>query len=63
MAKIRDKIVGLLAVKSIVTIVLTLVFSYLAIIGRIDAQNFMTIFGIVITFYFAKDKGEQAKGG
>ena len=56
MAKLKDKLVGLLSVKSIVTIILTIVFSYLSVTGVIGAENFMTVFGIVIAFYFAKDK-------
>ena len=53
---IKQKLASLLTVKTFVTSVLTLVFAYLAIVGRIDAPDFMTVFMVVITFYFAKDK-------
>ena len=43
---------NLLTVKSIVTILLTAVFSYLAIVGRISGEQFLTIFSVVIAFYF-----------
>ena len=43
---------NLLTVKSITTILLTVVFSYLAIIGRISGEQFLTIFSVVIAFYF-----------
>ena len=43
---------NLLKVKSIVTIVLTLVFSYLAICGKIDGTQFFNIFMVIIAFYF-----------
>lgn len=47
-----DKLLKLLTVKSIVTILLTLVFCYLSMIGTISAELFMTVFTVVIAFYF-----------
>lgn len=41
----------LLSVKSIVTIVLTAVFAYLALTGSIS-QEFMLIYTTIIAFYF-----------
>ena len=55
--KIREKLAKLIDIKSIVTILLTLVFCYLTITGMIAAQLFMTIFVVVIGFYF----GTQAE--
>ena len=53
MSKEWKEIVGnLLTVKSIVTVVLTVVFAYLSIKGRIDGGQFLNIFSIVIAFYF-----------
>ena len=43
---------NLLCVKSIVTILLTLVFGYLTITNRVSGQDFLTIFSVVIGFYF-----------
>ena len=42
----------LLTVKSLVTIMLTLVFCYLSVVGRISGEQFLTIFVVVIGFYF-----------
>ena len=42
------------------TIILTVVFAYLAIVGKVTAQDVMTVFMVVITFYFAKDKERAA---
>ena len=42
---------NLLSVKSIVTLVLTAVFAYMAVIGAIS-QDFMTVYAVVIAFYF-----------
>ena len=54
---IKEKLAKLIDIKSIVTILLTFVFCYLAVIGAIAAQLFMTIFVVVIGFYF----GTQAE--
>jgi hypothetical protein len=43
---------NLLTVKSIVTIALTIVFGYLAVKGVITGEQFLTIFSVVIAFYF-----------
>jgi hypothetical protein len=48
----KEKLAKLLSVKSIVTIVLTMVFAYLAIIGNISGDQFLTVFSVVIAFYF-----------
>lgn len=48
----KEQIIKLLKVKSIVTILLTVVFCYLSIAGVITAQLFMTVFTVVIAFYF-----------
>ena len=53
----------LLTVKSIVTIVLTMVFSVLSVEERISGEQFLNIFSVVIAFYFGTQyqKGEQKK--
>ena len=48
---IRKRITNLLSVKSLVTIVLTIVFAYMAVTGKIS-QDFMTIYAVIIAFYF-----------
>lgn len=53
----RKKIAKLIDVKSIVTIVLTIVFSVLALTGRITGQDFLTVFTVIVSFYF----GTQAQ--
>ena len=50
------RISNLLSVKSIVTIACTAVFAYQAITNSIS-QDFMTIYAVIIAFYF----GTQAK--
>lgn len=56
---------NLLTVKSIVTIVLTLVFSYLSVVGRVSGEQFLTIFSVVVAFYFGTQyqKGKEENSG
>lgn len=48
----KEKLAKLVNVKSIVTLILCGVFSYLSIMGKIMPDQFLTIFTIVIGFYF-----------
>lgn len=48
---ILKRIAVLFSVKSIVTIVLTGVFAYMSVVGKIS-QDFMTIYAVIIAFYF-----------
>lgn len=51
MVNIVKRLATLLSVKSIVTLVLTGVFAYMAVDGSIS-QDFMTIYAVIIAFYF-----------
>ena len=48
----KERFAKLLTVKSIVTLVLTVIFAYLSIVGIIAGTEFLTIFTIIIGFYF-----------
>lgn len=48
----KEKLARLLTVKSIVTLILTAVFSYLSITGVVSGSEFLTIFTMIISFYF-----------
>ena len=56
----KDKIAKLINVKSIVTLVLTAVFAYMAIVGAITPDNYMTIFTVIIAFYFGTQASKTA---
>lgn len=49
--RIVKRIAALMSVKSLVTLVLTGVFAYMAVCGKIS-QDFMTIYAVIIAFYF-----------
>lgn len=56
----KEKIANrLLTVKSLVTLTLTLVFAYLAITHQI-AQDFMTVYAVVIAFYYGTQATKEA---
>lgn len=60
----KEKLAKLIDVKSIVTIILTAIFAYLAVMGTVTAQEFLTVFTVVIAFYFgtqAQKKVDSAK--
>ena len=51
MENIKKRLGNLLSVKSLVTLVLTGVFAYMSVAGKIS-QDFMTIYAVIIAFYF-----------
>lgn len=58
---LMKRISGLLSVKSIVTLVLTVVFAYMSCTNSVT-QDFMTIYAVIIAFYFgtqAQKNGEK----
>lgn len=57
---IKEKVAKLIDVKSIVTILLTVVFAYLAVIKVISADQFLTIFVTIIAFYFGTQTQKNA---
>jgi len=52
MTDILRKLANLLSIKSLVTVILTVVFAYLACTGIITGEQFLTVFSVVIAFYF-----------
>ncbi len=62
MKTIKEALVNLLKVKSIVTVLTTLTFVYLAITHQI-AQDFMVVYSVIIAFYFGTQtqKADETK--
>lgn len=62
MELIQKRLANLLTVKSLVTLILTGVFAILTAMGELE-QSFMTIYTVVISFYFGiqtvKSGGEE----
>lgn len=49
---IINNLAQLIKVKTLVTLILTVVFAVLAINGGINPEQFLTVFTVVISFYF-----------
>lgn len=62
----KARIAKLIDVKSIMTLLLTIVFCVLACTGVISGADFLTIFTVVVAFYFGtqtQKKSDTAAGG
>ena len=59
MENLKKRLANLLTVKSIVTVALTAVFSVLALRGIISGSEFLTIFTVVIGFYFGTQRAKE----
>jgi len=55
-----NKLKQLIEVKKIIALVLTFVFSFLSIVGKIDPKDFLTVFLMVISFYYGQSSARQA---
>lgn len=60
MELLKKRLANLLCVKSIVTIVLTGVFAYMTVTGHVTADQFLTVFIVVIGFYFGTQAEKKA---
>ena len=59
MENLKKRPSNLLTVKSIVTVALTAVFSVLALRGTISGTEFLTIFTVVVGFYFGTQRAKE----
>lgn len=61
MELLQKRLANLLCVKSIVTITLTAVFAYMTVMGQVSAEQFLTVFTVVIAFYFGTQVEKKNK--
>ena len=61
MENLKKRLANLLAVKSLVTLTLTVVFAVLSCTGRVTPEQFMTVFTVVIGFYFGTQRINEDK--
>ena len=52
MERIQERLANLLSVKSLVTVTLTVIFAGLSVRGSVSSEQFLTVFTVVIPFYF-----------
>lgn len=58
MELMKKRLANLLSVKSLTTLTLTAVFAVMALRGTIS-QDFMTVYAVVIAFYFGTQSQKQ----
>lgn len=51
---IKEKLAKLISIKSIITIMFSFTFVYLAITNRVSTQDFNTVLIMVMTYYFTR---------
>lgn len=62
MEQIYKRLANLLSIKSLVTLVLTGVFAWLTCSGGVTADQFLTVFTVVVAFYFGTQAEKAASG-
>lgn len=56
----KERLAKLLSVKSIMTLVLTGVFAFLSVMGKVTADQFLTVFSMIVAFYFGTQHERRA---
>ena len=56
MAMLINRLCNLITIKSLVTLLLTIMFNILAYRGDIDSVVFVSVYNLVIGFYFGTQK-------
>ena len=62
MELLRQRAANLLTVKSLVTLILTAVFAGLSGAGQVSTEQFLTVFTVVIAFYFGSQAEKRSQG-
>ena len=61
MELLTQRLASLLTVKSLVTVILTAVFAAMAGTDRVTTEQFLTVFTVVIAFYFGTQAEKRAQ--
>ena len=62
MEELTKRVSNLLTVKSLVTLILTAVFAGLSGAGQVSTEQFLTVFTVVIAFYFGTQAEKRSQG-
>ena len=63
MEQLYKRLGNLLTIKSMVTLILTAVFAWLTCSGGVSADQFLTVFTVVIAFYFGTQAEQRNHSG
>lgn len=50
----KNALINLLKVKTLITLAITIIFCYLAIVGKLPIETTTMVIGMVFTYYFNK---------
>lgn len=56
---ITERIAKLIDVKSLSTLTMVGMFAFLSVTGEISSEQFLTIFTVVVSFYFGTQVGKK----
>lgn len=59
MELLTKRLANLLTIKSLVTLIVTAVFAVLALRGTISGEQFLTVFTVIIAFYFGTQAAKE----
>ena len=59
----KTRLSKLLTVKSLVTMTLTIIFSFLAVTGKIPTNDYITIYTVILSFYFGTPAEQNVSSG
>ena len=57
----KERLSKLLTIKSVVTVISTVVFAVLALRGTLTGQEFLGIFTMIVAFYFGTQSKKEDK--
>lgn len=60
MGKFASKLSSLIEVKKIIALLVTVIFCVLALNGKIQSTEFLTIFSLIVGYYFGASGTRQA---
>ena len=61
MKTIKENLANLIKVKTLVTLIVSVVFAVLSLTNRINSSDFLTVFLMVISFYFGTQSEKNAQ--
>lgn len=63
MKKFAENLAALVKVKTLVTLLAAVVFAVLSIKGSVTAEQFLTVFTVIVGFYFGTQHEKKQGGG
>ena len=63
MKKFTENLAALVKVKTLVTLLAAVVFAVLSIKGSVTAAQFLTVFTVIVGFYFGTQHEKKQGGG